>query len=407
MRVRIAPSVARGVVTAPPSKSMAHRLLICAGLSAGDSTIRGVSPSNDVMATVDCLRALGASVSLDECGTAVIRGIGGHGVENAVLPCRECGSTLRFLIPVALLCAGQATFTGSASLFARPLSVYEALFAEKHVAFRKQACSLSVSGSLTSGEYAVAGNVSSQFISGLCFALPCLAWDSRIVLTPPVESRPYIDMTLQALRVFGVQASWEDPCTLAIPGAQVYHAVQTQVEGDYSNAAFLDALNILDGDVRVLGLLPDSLQGDRVYAQLFNSLQCGTPTIDLSDCPDLGPVCMALAALLHGATFVGTRRLRIKESDRCSAMAEELAKCGVSCRVDEDSMTVFGAATHPPTEPLDGHNDHRIVMALSVLLTKLGGTIDDAHAVCKSYPDFFVRLQELGIEVTTEDGMDP
>ena len=405
MTARILPSAARGEVQAPPSKSDAHRLLICAGLAAGESTIRGVAPSQDMLATMDCLRALGAQVNYaDE--TARICGIGGRFPREAVLPCRECGSTLRFFVPIVLLGGGSYTLTGSETLLSRPLTVYEDVCRSCGIGFDKGKDYLQISGKLTAGSYTVSGNVSSQFISGLCFALPLAEGGSSIEIVPPVESRPYIDMTLSALERFGVRAQWQDTHTIRIAGRQTYFPRDAQAEGDCSNAAFLDALNVLGGDLRVLGVPVQTLQADRVYPQLFALLRGGTPTIDLSDCPDLGPVCMALAAALHGAVFTGTRRLRIKESDRCAAMAEELAKFGIASLVGEDTMTVFASALQKPSVPLDGHHDHRIVMALSLLLTKTGGTIAGAQAVQKSYPAFFEILRESGIEVQTEHGMD-
>ena len=205
-------------------------------------------------------------------------------------------------------------------------------------------------------------------------------------------------MTLAALRDSGVVIHPADGL-LSVPGGQRFAAHDTSVEGDWSGAAFFLALNRLGGSVTVTGLCADSLQGDRVCESLFQLLASGSPVVDLSDCPDLGPVCMALAAALRGAVFTGVRRLRLKESDRCAAMAAELAKFGVAAESAEDTLTVFPGSLRRPTEPLDGHNDHRVVMALSVLATVTGALIDGAEAVDKSMPDFFDRLQNLGIEV--------
>lgn len=402
MTAIIRPSTARGTVQAPPSKSMAHRLLLCAGLSQRESIIRGVADSEDVLATIDCLRALGAAVEKDG-DTVRVRGIRGA-VENAVLPCRECGSTLRFFVPVALLGDTPVTLTGSRTLLSRPLSVYENICREQGLSFDLCPDSLTVCGNLRAGEFTVPGNISSQFISGLLFALPLLEGDSVIDILPPVESEPYIRMTLQALETFGVSAQMQGN-RITVKGGQSYDPCDVQVEGDWSNAAFLEAFNVFDGSVQVTGLREDSLQGDKAFRRFFNLLSAGTPTIDLSDCPDLGPVCMAVAAAKHGARFTGTRRLRIKESDRCACMAAELAQFGIQCNVGADEMTVFASPLQIPSEKLDGHNDHRIVMALSILLTLTGGSIAGTEAVCKSYPDYFSVLQSLGIEVDF-DGMD-
>ena len=399
MTVDIRPGIVKGRITAPPSKSMAHRLLIGGGLAAGTSVIRGISASEDMGATLDCLKAIGADYTR-EGDTVTITGADlRHLPENALLPCRESGSTLRFFIPLCLLDGKTVTFTGSETLFSRPLSVYEDICRRQGLVFQPGKSSLTAGGLLQSGNYRVKGNISSQFISGLLFALPLLPEDSTIQLQPPVESCSYIDLTMKALSVFGITVRWQDERTLLVPGGQTYHPVDTAVEGDYSNAAFFAALNVLGSDIDIEGLDPDSLQGDRVYIRHFASLTRGTPTIHIADCPDLGPILFAVAAAHSGGVFTGTRRLKLKESDRGEAMAEELAKCGVAVTVHEDSVVVYPHDLHPPTEPLCGHNDHRIVMSLAVLLTQLGGRIEGAQAVAKSMPDFFAKLTELGFEV--------
>ena len=404
MQVQISRGTAHGRVAAPPSKSAAHRMLLCAGLSRSQSVIRGITRSEDMLATIDCLSALGAAIDRD--GDAVyVRGCVPEGTDARTLPCRESGSTLRFLIPLALLREGKTTFTGSRTLFSRPLSVYDSLCRGRGLPFDLRETSLTVRGKLTGGAFGVPGDVSSQFVSGLLFALPLLPGDSQLCVFPPVESRPYIDMTLDAIRRFGIEVLETSPNVFTIKGDQSYRGGEYSVEGDWSNAAFFDALNVLGGDVDVTGLREDSLQGDKVYREYFSALDSGHPVLDLSDCPDLGPVCMALAAAKHGATFHGVRRLRIKESDRCDAMAQELLKCGVICAVGDDTMEVPGGMLQKSDTPLSGHNDHRIVMALSVLLTAVGGAIDGAAAVRKSFPDFFDRLSSLGIEVHS-NGMD-
>ncbi len=398
MRATILPSRACGTIPAPPSKSWAHRCLIAAGLAAGKSEIRGIAPSRDLLATMACLRALGARVDYDG-DTAFVTGMDLTAVpDGVVLPCGASGSTLRFLIPAALLSDKYISFTGTDTLMSRPLSVYQNLCRDQDLSFRLSDRTLTVRGPLTAGDYTVRGDVSSQFISGLLFALPLLSGDSVIRILSPIESRPYIRMTLAALRDSGVVIHPADGL-LSVPGGQRFAAHDTSVEGDWSGAAFFLALNRLGGSVTVTGLRADSLQGDRVCESLFQLLASGSPVVDLSDCPDLGPVCMALAAALRGAVFTGVRRLRLKESDRCAAMAAELAKFGVAAESAEDTLTVFPGSLRRPTEPLDGHNDHRVVMALSVLATVTGALIDGAEAVDKSMPDFFDRLQNLGIEV--------
>jgi 3-phosphoshikimate 1-carboxyvinyltransferase len=259
--------------------------------------------------------------------------------------------------------------------------------------------SITVKGPLKSGTFTVTGNVSSQFISGLLFALPILEGDSRIKIVPPIESRSYINLTLDALKSFGVKAYFEDEYTHFVPGGQKYIAKDVSVEGDYSGAAFIEALNLFGGEAEIDGLKEDSLQGDKVYKKFFKLLNSGVPTVHIGDCPDLGPITFSVAAGKHGGVFTGTRRLKIKESDRAAAMAEELRKFGCLATVAEDKVVIYPAEFHKPSEPLYSHNDHRIVMALAVLCTVTGGEILGAEAIAKSYPDFFAHLRLLGIEV--------
>ena len=401
MKISVMKSKPAGTITAPPSKSMAHRLLLCGGLARGTSIVHGIAPSQDVLATLDCLKALGAEFSY-EGDTITIQGIGTPASAKETLRCRESGSTLRFFLPLCMLCGNETTLCGSETLLKRPLTVYETICKEQGIKFKNDGKQVTVSGRLAAGEYSVPGDISSQFITGLLFALPLLDRDSRINIIPPVESRSYINMTIDALQTFGVTVCWEDSQTLTVKGNQRYVPQETEVEGDYSNAAFFAALRALGAEVKISGLKEDSLQGDKVYEELYASLTSGVPQIDISDCPDLGPILFAVAAAGNGAVFTGTRRLKIKESDRGSAMAEELQKFGVSVEVEEDRIIVCPVDFHEPGVTLCGHNDHRIVMSLSVLLTLTGGTIEGAEAVNKSMPDFFDKLQQLGVEVKYE-----
>ena len=404
MRAVINKSTASGAIFAPPSKSMAHRMLIGAGLSQGTSVIKGISDSEDMKATLDSLTALGARVELSG-DSVTIRGADLFNLpENPHLKCRESGSTLRFFIPLCLMSEDrEVTLSGSEYLFSRPLSVYEEICRKQGIEYLREGASLKLKGTLKSDNFRIKGNISSQFITGLLFALPLLSKDSTITLIPPVESLSYINLTIQALKVFGVEIKWQDEKTLYIKGNQQYKAVDTVVEGDYSNAAFFEALNALGGNVEVLGLSEESLQGDRVYKKHFPALLKGTPTINISDCPDLGPVLFAVAGAKQGAIFTGTRRLRLKECDRAQAMAQELNKFGVAVTVREDSVVVYPHDFHGPEEQLSGHNDHRIVMALTVLSTLTGGEIEGAEAVRKSMPDFFDKIESVGVEVTRYD----
>ena len=402
MTVTVRPSRARGVTAAPPSKSMAHRLLLLAALSDGVSIVHRLSDCEDVRATLDCIAAMGIRYQLDGDTATVygrdVRSLAPH----APLSCRESGSTLRFLLPLGWLMSGETTFTGAPSLLSRPMDVYETLAEEEGLGFHRQDGHITVSGRLTATELSVAGNISSQFISGLLFALAAKGEGGCIRIHTTVESRSYILLTIRALAMFGVAVSWQDEHTLYLAKGQRLRPTEVTVEGDYSGAAFLDALSVLGGEVETLGLSEDTLRGDAAYKKYFSMLASGIPAIHIGDCPDLGPILFAVAAAKHGGVFSGTRRLKIKESDRAAAMAEELNKLGSSVTVYDDTVVVYPAALHHPTEPLSGHNDHRIVMALAVLLTLTGGTITEAEAVTKSFPDFFEKLSELGIEVIYE-----
>ena len=399
MRVEIEKSRAVGRLSAPPSKSMAHRLLICAAMSEGKSTVRGISSCEDVLATLDCMTALGINYEINGDDVTVYGKHPSNFNPKSPLVCRESGSTLRFMLPIAMMSGRTAVFYGEKRLMARPMSVYEKICEEKGLSFIADGESIVVNGVLTGGEYSVVGNISSQFISGLLFALPSAKADSLIRIAPPIESRSYIELTLNALHSFGIEADWANEYTISVKGNQAFRPTDITVEGDFSGAAFPDALNIFGGEVELCGLKEDSLQGDRVYKKHFEMLKIGVPTIHIGDCPDLGPILFAVAAAKNGGIFTGTRRLKIKESDRASAMADELKKFGCSVTVYDDTVIIYPADFHAPSATLSGHGDHRIVMALSILLTITGGEIDGAEAVSKSYPAFFGDLDALGIEV--------
>ena len=398
MNVIITPSTARGRIAAPSSKSMAHRALICGALSAS-STVENVAFSEDIRATLRCLAALGAQVEQD--GDKVrISGLRADNIApSAPLDCGESGSTLRFMIPLCLLSDKPVTLTGSERLMQRPLGVYADLCAAAGLRFEQQGNILTVCGPLKGGRFAVPGDVSSQFISGLLFALPLAAEDSVIQITSKAESLSYVDLTLKTLTDFGIRLFRMGDAIL-IPGGQVYQPCDAAVEGDWSNAAFLDAFNLFSGDVTVEGLDACSPQGDRVYRECFVKLARRDPSpIDLADCPDLAPILFVVAAVAGGAVFENTARLKIKESDRAVAMQQELAKCGIPVTVEDNRVIVHDAPLHAPDGVIDGHNDHRIVMAMSVLCSIVGGEIAGAEAVAKSYPTFFNDIAKLGIQV--------
>lgn len=397
MTVTFKPCALHGSIDAPPSKSMAHRYLIGAALSGQVCTLAGVDFSEDILASMDCLTALGAGVAVNG-STVTIDPTGFMGADRPILECRESGSTLRFFIPLALCLGRPVTLRGSTRLLERPLGVYEDLCREQGFAFAKGPDSVTLCGQLARGHYRIRGDISSQFITGLIFALVYLGGRSSIEILPPFESRSYIDLTISALRSFGADVAFADAYRIEIGTAKLC-AFSGRIEGDYSNAAFLDAFNQIGSAVEVGNLNPDSLQGDRVYADYFEQLEAGAPTLDMVDCPDLGPVLIALAALKNGATFTGTERLKAKESDRGAAMHEELQKLGGGLILGTNTITVPKQTLQYNGTALDGHNDHRIVMALSVILSQIGGSIHGAEAVRKSYPGFFEDIRKLGAEV--------
>lgn len=398
MNVKIEKSEALGIIKAPPSKSIAHRMLIGAGLADGKSIIKGIEMSGDVSATVSCLKEMGAKIEI-EGTTATVWGMDISKIkENITLNCNESGSTLRFFVPLSLAVDKKVNFCGSKTLFSRPLTVYEEIFKTENINYLKTEETLWVKGKLKGGNYKVKGNISSQFISGLLFLLPLIEKDSEINIIPPIESVSYIKLTIAALEKFGIKISWKDERTLFIPGKQKYIPCDSVVEGDYSNTAFFDAMNYLSSDIKIEGLNPESMQGDMAYLRHFPAIERGMPTINISDCPDLGPVLFALSGVKSGGVFTGTRRLKIKESDRAGAMAQELSKFGIKVNVMEDTVIVYPAEFYPPKEKLNSHNDHRIVMALTVLLMLTGGEIEGAEAVNKSFPGFFDKLRELNVK---------
>jgi 3-phosphoshikimate 1-carboxyvinyltransferase len=399
MIAKFMPCKLSGTISAPPSKSMAHRYLIGAALSKSLCKLSGIDYSEDILASIDCLQALGAEVSTFN-DTVCINPSNFMKSESPILKCRESGSTLRFFIPMALCLGREVTFRGSNRLFERPLDVYEELCRENNFIFKKDINTLTICGNLKSGNYKIRGDISSQFISGLIFALVYLGDDSSIQIIPPFESRSYINLTISALKSFGADVEFVDEYNIAIRKSAMT-SYSGRIEGDYSNAAFLDAFNYIGSAIEIQGLNAGSLQGDKVYADYFDKILKGTPTIDISDCPDLGPVLFALASLKNGATFTGTNRLKAKESDRGLAMHEELQKLGGKLIFGDNLITVPRQELKYQGIILDGHNDHRIVMAMSVILSKTGGAINGAEAVKKSYPGFFKDIKQLGAEVET------
>lgn len=416
MRARITPAkIDLGNITIPPSKSLAHRAIICACLAPGRSVISNIDYSVDIRATIEGMRHLGASIKEDK-DTLFIDGIETFQYDGDVVNCHESGSTLRFFLPLFSLTGKRATFSGSKRLIERPQNVYEMLFQEQGIDFVRTYPNIIIDGRLKPGELTLKGNVSSQFITGLLFALPLLEADSKIHIEPPFESRSYVDLTIQMLKRFQIIVEYEDAYTLAIKGNQQYQPTDVLVEGDYSQLVFWASLGVLNHSVETHGLDLHSLQGDKKTIDIFQSMNAGIKVlddgyqfcpgtlngtvIDLNDCPDLGPMLFALATQANGkTTFQNAGRLRIKESDRIKAMETELKKLGCSISSTFGTVTITGPVKLQGNVTLHGHNDHRIVMALSILATIADEpiTIDDAQAISKSYPGFFKDLASCGI----------
>lgn len=401
MTVTVKPSRATGTVASPPSKSMAHRALICGALSK-KSVVTNIDFSKDIIATLNCLEKLGAKVEIHS-NAVTIGGLKLDAIpDNVELDADESGSTLRFLIPLCMAAKKTVILKGAKRLFERPLDIYESIAKKQNILFQKSESSLIVCGNILSGEYSVEGNVSSQFISGLLFLLPLFKGDSTLTVTGNFESASYVDLTLQVLNTFGVDIKQKNN-TFYIKGCSEYKSQNYVVEGDCSNAAFLEAFNYLGGNVTVEGLNKNTLQGDRVYKNIFEGLKNGKKQFCLSDCPDLAPVVFAVSTLYGGAEFTGTKRLKIKESDRAEAMKQELSKFGMVAEVYENSVIIKDGELRKPTEVLNSHNDHRIAMALTLLLTITGGSISGAECVAKSFPLFFKIISQIGIDLNETD----
>ncbi len=386
MDIRVRPGALSGTVTPPPSKSLSHRALIAGYLAKSEDRIKNLAASQDIEATKRCMDALfdiGSGFPLLDCG--------------------ESGSTLRFLIPLSLVLRGGAKFTGRGRLMDRPQEPYFDIFRKNGVHFEKSVGELAVMGSLTPGAFELPGDVSSQFVTGLLYALPLLPGDSEVVITSPLESREYVTMTVDVLKKYGIYVENHDFQRFSVPGNQKYTPCDYTVEADWSQAGFWYAARLLGNNVKVCGLDLSSPQGDRAIAELAERLaDPGDVTVDLAQIPDLLPPLAVMAAGRSGETrFVNAGRLRMKESDRIASTSAMLRAFGVKCAEGPDFLTVTGTDSLKPCS-VDGANDHRIVMAAAILATRASGpvTILGAQAVNKSYPTFFDDFKMLGGEVS-------
>ena len=407
MNITITPHLLQGTLQVPPSKSQAHRLLIAAALSQGESRLENIALSQDILATMDCMRALGATLSAD--GT-LVQGIAAV-QQTGTLPhfhCGESGSTLRFLIPIALAVCGGGVFTGEGRLMERPQTPYFKLFREKGVAYSLQNGVLTVRGALKPGDYALPGNVSSQFFTGLLYALPLLKGDSVLRATTVLESRSYLDMTIQALQQYGITIAVQPDGSFAIPGGQHGRATNGRAEGDWSQAAFYYAANGIGNDVKLAGMNPDSVQGDRRIASFAAQLAGACEVaLDVSDCPDLVPPLAALAALRAGRTtrIINAARLRMKESDRLQTVTAALRAMGASITELPDGLVITGQAQLPGGCKVDACNDHRIAMMTAIAASRCQQPVTVIGAACvkKSYPNFWEDYERLGGKICREE----
>ena len=419
--LRIIPGPLTGTVQVPSSKSMGHRALICAALAEGKSRIDGVSSSEDIEATRTCLEQLGAKIAASQGKNGrtcfQVHGMK-HGLTGKLLDCRESGSTLRFMIPLAALSGEKIIFTGSGKLGIRPLSPYANIFRKQRLVFREGSQTnhfpLTVQGPLRPGQFILPGDVSSQFISGLLFALPLLHGDSTLDIVGKLESWSYIALTLAALQQYGITIHHTNYRHYDIPGNQQYISQDTHVEGDYSQAAFWLVAGMLGENISLAGMNAQSCQGDRAIIPILQKMggqvdfvaknlvsqpasSTGT-TIDAADCPDLIPVLTVAAALSQGHTeIIHAGRLRLKECDRLAAMATELTKLGAHITENPDGLSIDGVASFSGGT-VECWNDHRVAMSLAIASIRCRQPIilKGTDCVAKSYPDFWKDFEQLG-----------
>jgi len=411
--VKVFPSLLSGAVKAPPSKSLSHRALICAGLSKGTSVISNLIYSEDIIATMSSLEKLGVKFH-KKADKVTVQGVKKIKKMHEKIDCNESGSTIRFLIPLFSLSNEEVIFTGKDSLINRPHSVYKEIYESQGSSFDIINSSIMVNGSIKPNIFHIKGNVSSQFFSGLMFALPLLDEDSTIYIDGILESKSYIDLTIDILDHYGIKVL-EIENGYFIEGNQTYIPRDYKVEGDYSQAAFYLVGGVLNGHIKVSELNHSSLQGDRSIIELIKSMKgrviylengfitelskTYSTVIDLSNTPDLGPIIALLASLSEGETIIkNISRLRLKESDRVYSTVSTLKALGADITSTENEITINGKEQLKGGVTVDTFNDHRIEMMLCIAATrcKYEITISNAMAVNKSYPGFYEDYKSLG-----------
>ena len=411
MIARITPALLGGSIPAIASKSDAHRLLILAALSQGETRLIMEQRSEDIDATIGCLRALGAAIEILPDGV-VVRGIE-HPNENPLLDCGESGSTFRFMLPVACALCEKARFTGSGRLPERPIGELMRVMQAQGVSFSAEQLPFTTAGRLAGGDFSLPGNVSSQYLTGLLLALPLIQRDSTISLTTRLESAAYVEITLHALRRFGVHVRVEDG-VYAVSGGQAIQSPGTlRVDGDWSNAAFFLAAGALGNPVTVTGLSLDSPQGDKAILSALRKFGADVDataetvtvspakltgcTIDVGETPDLLPILAVLGACAAGETrLINAARLRLKESDRLASVSAMLRTLGGTVTELPDALVITGGALAGGT--VDSCRDHRIAMSAAIAAIRSANEVSilGADAVNKSYPAFYTDYNQLG-----------
>lgn len=424
----IQPGKLKGNIHIPPSKSMAHRAIIAASLADGESIIDNIQLSDDIIASIDAMKALGAQITIQDQNDRkrlLIQGVTDFNKSSdRLIDANESGSTLRFMIPIASLFNGKNRFIGRGKLGSRPLDIYEDIYKEQGLYYESTGgdeLDLVTEGQLTAGVYQLAGDVSSQFITGLLYTLPLLEGDSQIQISTALESVGYIDLTLEVLNDFGVHVNFDrEKNTFDIPGNQDYQARTYKVEGDYSQAAFFLSAAALGNEVTVSGLDLKSKQGDKAIIDILMDLGANlkaeaagltmisnqltaTPVIDGAQVPDIIPITALVASLSQGKTaIIHLERLRIKESDRLEATRTELAKIGAKIQVVGDSLHIEGVDQLEGNAKVWSHKDHRMAMMLAIASTvsKEAIIIQDAECVSKSYPTFWEDFKSIGGQIS-------
>ena len=426
MKIKIKPSTLNGKIEIPPSKSYSHRAVIAAALAENSrkSKIDNLKFSVDITTTTDIMENWGAKVNREESSLEIIGNGGKVITKDKYVQCNESGSTIRFLIPIGITSENELIFDGKGKLVDRPLDSYYRIFDKQGIFYKNEngKLPLTVNGKLKAGNYEIDGNISSQFITGLLYTLPLLDGDSKLTINKNLESKGYIDLTLEILKLAGIEIVNNNYKSFDIKGNQIYRPFDYTVEGDYSQVAFWIVAGIIsankDNEVKCLHVNKNSLQGDReiieivermgANIEIFDDYVIVKPSktkgtvIDISQCPDIGPILTVLGALSEGETrIINGERLRIKESDRITSIKTELNKLGANVAEEGDSLIIQGVEGFKGGVTVNAWNDHRIAMSLAIASTRCKKEIilEEAESVRKSYPHFWDDFVKMGGEI--------